>query len=132
MNKVASFVAGVAAVGAGIAAAAYYYQKKGVINIEVSYENERGQTVTRPLDALMYEKAAQLAHSAADAASDFAHNAANATVSLARAAKTTVSEQLEKIDRQLRRAREQALELAKDAESAHSADELMFGELELV
>ena len=98
----------------------------------MSYENERGQTVTRPLDAIMDEKASQLAHSAADAASELAHNAASATLSLARAAKTTVSEQLESIDRQLRRAREQAQELAKDAESAHSADELMFGELELV
>ena len=132
MNKVASFIAGIAAVGAGLAAAAYYYQKKGVINIEVSYENERGQTVTRPLDALVDEKASQLAHSAADAASEFAHSAANATVSLARAAKTTVAEQLESIDLQLRRAREQAQELAQDAASAHSADELMFGELELV
>lgn len=132
MKTAVGFLAGAVTVGAATAAAAYYLQKKGVINVEVSYESESGETVTRRLDAIVDEKAAQLAHNAASATAELAQSAADSAYQLAQTAKTTVSEQLEIIDRQLRRARAHARELAQDISNHKDAQEIMLGELEMI
>ncbi|MEG0751780.1 MAG: hypothetical protein RR998_09160 [Oscillospiraceae bacterium] len=98
MKKLVSFVAGMAAVGAGVAAAAYYFQKKGIVNVEVTYENDLGETVTRPLDELVDRKAAELADRAIVSASELAHSV-----------KVSLDEQLECVNRQLRKGCERTL-----------------------
>lgn len=53
MNKLFRFVGGVAATAAAVTGIAYMLQKKGILNIEINYDNKDGKPVTREYDEII-------------------------------------------------------------------------------
>lgn len=53
MGKLFRFLGGIAATAAATAGAAYLLQKKGILNIEVNYNDKEGKPVTRGYDEII-------------------------------------------------------------------------------
>ncbi len=72
MNKFVALLVGVAAAGVGIAAATYSLQKKGVVNVEVTFEDENGEETTKGFDEIVDDAVSVCTEKARAFASDTA------------------------------------------------------------
>lgn len=53
MKKVLRFFGSLVAVGALVSAVVYYLHKRGILRVEVNYDDKEGQPVTRELDEIV-------------------------------------------------------------------------------
>ena len=111
MGKIFKFVSGLAITGGALAALTYHLQKKGVVNIEVNYDDEEGNPVTKPIDQIVDENVDKLKTKASAAMGDLSDKA----VSMAQGVKQTAKEQFDNLSNQLRKGKESVVEFAEDA-----------------
>ena len=75
MGKLFKLVAGLAVAGGALAAITYHLQKKGVVNIEVNYDDENGQPISKPIDKIVDDTVVDLKDKAAVAMQGLTHRA---------------------------------------------------------
>lgn len=111
MGKLFKLVSGLAVAGGALAALTYHLQKKGVVNIEVNYDDQDGNPVTKPIDQIMDENVDKLKSKATAAMGDLSDKA----VTVAQDVKQSAKEQLDNLANQLRKGKDAVVELAEEA-----------------
>ncbi len=75
MGKLFKLVSGLAVTGGALAALTYHLQKKGIVNIEVNYDDDEGNSVTKPIDQIIDENVDKLKNKAGGVAQDIRQSA---------------------------------------------------------
>ena len=111
MGKLFKLVAGLAVAGGALAAITYHLQKKGVVNIEVNYDDENGQPISKPIDKIVDDTVVDLKDKAAVAMQGLTHRAGEVAKDVGQSAKA----QLDSLGEQLKKEKDVVVEVAADS-----------------
>lgn len=129
MGKLFKFVAGLAVTGGALAALTYHLQKKGVVNIEVNYDDVEGNPVTKPIDQIVDEAVVDIKDKAATTVQDLSAKAGSVAKGMSESAKVQIYAIGAKLGDSFRAGKSKVVSIASDAESElqDSVEELKDG-----
>ena len=117
MGKLFKFVAGLAVTGGALAALTYHLQKKGVVNIEVNYDDAEGNPVTKPIDQIVDEAVVDIKDKAATTVQDLSSKAGAVAKDVSDSAKGQFVAFSAKLGDSFKAGKSKVASIASDAES---------------